>query len=322
MTNPEQIPLIGPIFRATTPSEMEAVPILGETIGTFNAITDFVEYGCFPNWTVWVTTLYPALGEMILNLFSFGYGDVLRGYFRPSNVRGLGGITRKPARGKPGKIGKSGRVRRYVAIPEVGNNIGKKLPGSKFFQARKVTGKERWFWTVDFTVQRVFWYWLVADITEDFITNWTTGIMESEACRDTNGTSWTATNNGVHQSTPGDWTVIPGWTVTSGDPDGLFQVGTGNITIPFGKTLKATLAGRTFAIFPNLNEGNQLRIGSINEDFPDNETTPWPVPGTDSPFETAVLGTFSGGTFVQLLVKPIGTGLQRATDFSMTAHIS
>jgi len=158
MPDPENMPLIGPLHRAVTPASRDQIPIFGDVWRSVNAVIDFMEYGCYPYWTVWVDALLPALGKMIIQILSFGMGDILRGYFRPTNLRGVGGMTRKPVRAKKLKAGKTAKIRRVAKPPEVGNALGKALPGSKMFQARKVTGFERYFWVIDMQIQRFFWY--------------------------------------------------------------------------------------------------------------------------------------------------------------------
>lgn len=318
MPDPEKIPLISPFYRALTPETRAEIPILGDVEGSINAVVDFVEYGCYPNWTVWLTTLKKPTYNLIITLLDFGIGDLLRGYFRPTHIRGAGGLTRRPTRGKKGASKTSRNWKKYAKPPEVGNSLGKILPGSKFFQARKVSGKERWFWILDMQTQRFFWYWLVADASEQFITEWTTAIMESEACRRPNAGNIYATRSSQLVSFPNGWSAITGWTVHSEEPPGTFTPGSGTIVIPAGLKAYCTLTCKTGANLPSVNDGNQIRIGFAAGGPQTEHTTPWPLGPDDDPQDTALTTVIHGPTAVQTLVYPHGTGLQWQADAELS----
>ena len=71
---------------------------LGEEYRSANAVVDYFESDCHPDWHVYVETLFPALGKAVLVLLSFGLDDVLRGYLRPAGGRGFGGLGRASRR--------------------------------------------------------------------------------------------------------------------------------------------------------------------------------------------------------------------------------
>lgn len=178
----EDIPLIGRIYDGITEEGIQGIPIIGDLYGAGNAIIDFYESDCRPSWDVYVKTLFPALGTLVIAFLSFGLSDILRGYFRPTGTRGFGFLNR-------GRRVKTGRPRtrlgRYlgkIKIPEIGNLIGKKLPGATFFRGLPVGNKMNWFWSVSDVFARAGLYWLIADITEDFVINWTTALYHSPEC--------------------------------------------------------------------------------------------------------------------------------------------
>ena len=286
----DEIPYINMVRQVASPDDISDIPIIGELYGTGNAIVDFAEYGCFPHWTVWVDTLFPALGNMVLQLLDFGVGDILRGYFRPSNLRGVGGLTRAPVRGRPIKQPRrAGRIPR-PAVPEIGNSIGKKLPGAQFFANRKVTGLERYFWNVDFAAQRVLWYWLLADITEDFVVNWTTAIMESEACAEENLGSVVATIDEIGPITTELWGSMFGFTTETDTTNGLWNGFVGLLTIPAGYKAVCSLIGRGEGIDqPAI--GMQFRLNSSSSNQDTGGPTPFPVSPPDDPLAPNMLAT-------------------------------
>lgn len=290
MPDPDKIPLIGAYWRAVNHIDRHNVPILGETTHALNAVIDFVEYGCFPNWTVWVTTLRPAAGHMVLQFLDFGLNDILRGYFRPTGIRGVGAIGRVPVRSRRRPKTKAGRLWRRAEIPELGNEIGKALPGSELFRARKVTGAETYLWTIDAGLQRFMWWWLVADVTDDFITEWTTGIMESEDCRRGRRGEIVATNATTANHFPETWSALGAWTVTKEEPPGCFNHITGSITPPIGTKMRASLSGDAVA-----NDGSPItnaRLAINTGGLPPTNglITPYPVTPPDSPSDISLVG--------------------------------
>lgn len=322
MPDPDTLPIIGPYFRAATPEERSQIPILGEVEGAMNAIVDFKEYGCYPNWTVWVDTLWPCLGQAFIALFDFGIGDILRGYFRPTHIRGAGGLTRKPVRKRRARAGKRDIVRRISTPPEIGNSIGKSLPGSTFFRARKVTGAERLVWTIDMGFQRLFWYWLVIGIVSEFIQCWSSAIMKSEACaRDTGGTV-SATRSTTGPWAPDTWHAVLGWATQHDETGGAWNPINGTITVAAGKRCTITFYGDFNGWAGGLNDGGQLAASPTDAGGEPISSTPWPVGMHDNPQEITQTAIYTGPLLIHLAAKAYGTGLQGAHDLVMTAQLT
>ena len=182
MPNPDQIPYVKLIKSANLPDEWTDVPILGDLWEAGNAVIDFIESDCRPGWDVYLETLFPAAGELFLALVAFDLDDVLRGYFRPGGGRGFGGLGRASRRFP--RLTKAQRARGALrgGIPEMGELLGRNIPGARFFRGRNVGAAERWAWRLDGIAQRGLWWWMVADLGSDFVIHWTTGILESEEC--------------------------------------------------------------------------------------------------------------------------------------------
>jgi len=254
--------------------------------------------------------------------FAFGLGDILRGYFRPTNLRGIGGGTRVPIRGGKNKKGKTAHKNKIPAIPEVGDEIGKKLPGSQFFQARKVTGAERYFWIIDGYTQRALWYWMVADLTDDFITEWTTAIMESEACRRLEEGSISATRTPAQTVLAETPSAIIGWATQHEEPNGIWNALGGQITVAAGQRAIITFEAQTDSPPGSTNDGNTLLCLSSTGGGSKDLSTPWPVttPG-DDPQRTALTGYVDGPSLIQMAVIAHGTGIQHVRLAKMTCSI-
>lgn len=167
-----------------------------------NTIVDFFEDDCVPPWTVYVETALPAAGEAVLQLVTPSLTDVIRAYFRPKGLR-FGGHIRKIRRR---------RGKRW--LPEdTSELIGKHIPGYEEHRARRVTNGVKFMWEIDGVLQRLFWYWLVADVSLDFFYNWTSAIMRSDVCAtDYAGRGFGVTNRFLN-SFP-DWRPWGGFTAT------------------------------------------------------------------------------------------------------------
>lgn len=163
-------------------------------IDKVNFIRMYVTQGCnFPLW-VYVEHGGKAAGNMILTLLSFGMDDIIRGYFRPKGVRS--GRHGRKRRGK-------GRAKNL--IPEVGEMIGKNLPGADDVQSRKFSQGYRTLWMVDGQIQRGLYYWLIVSVVTDFAYDWMSGILKD----DRSYCPWTGRFSRWHE----DEAVVPisGW---------------------------------------------------------------------------------------------------------------
>jgi hypothetical protein len=174
-----------------------------------NTITEFVEFSCGDDWFVYVETLLPAVGNLFIVLLDFGWDDVARGFLRPAGIRSRFKFREGDGDGKKKKK-KKGKGKKFE-IPELGEEIGKRLPGARAIKGRKVGSLSKWFWRIDGLAQRALWYWLVIDLTIDFFYIWSTGIMKHERCwRSDSGwfqggpglLSWSANGNAVPAGAP------------------------------------------------------------------------------------------------------------------------
>jgi hypothetical protein len=137
-----------------------------------NFIIDSWSTDCDAPWYIYIETMKPAAIEAFLVLLSFGWADVLRGALRP---KGLGRRTSK----------RKGRWnRRIPRFPEIGNTIGKALPFAEQLDDF-VTWKTptKFLWRIDNLMQAGLFWWLVADVAEDFVFNWTSLLYESYWCQ-------------------------------------------------------------------------------------------------------------------------------------------
>jgi len=187
-----------------------------------NFIIDSWTTGCNAPWYIYVETMKPAALRAFLVLLSFGWADVLRGRLRP---KGLGRRTSK----------RKGRWnRRIPRFPEIGNTIGKSLPfGEQLDDFVKWGTNTRFLWRIDNLMQAGLFWWLVVDVVEDFVFNWTSLLYESYWCqpdppgrfsynRDSwwiiPGNTWYPVSfpNEDYEEGPPVWTLVTGYSGPNG----------------------------------------------------------------------------------------------------------
>jgi hypothetical protein len=167
----------------------------------WNRVVGFAANPCDAPLAIWFETFRPAAGKAAVTLLSFGLDDVARGYFRPKGV-----YPRKC-------IGRRRRPRSAVGIPELGEEIGKRLPAADAVKSRSFGATEKNLWLMDGLFQRVAFWLMVADIVTDFTFEWASGIYKAGYCTTaaaSQAQGHLATYNS-HDTAPTSWTLgFPG----------------------------------------------------------------------------------------------------------------
>jgi len=155
-----------------------------------NYIIDFWVDPCHAPVIVYIQLLRDPLAHALLAWFSFGLSDVIRGYIRPSKALGGTSFNRRGKEKKPktkfrkfaGQVG--GVAKTVPGIgDDVGNWIGKNLPGAQEVKGRFIGQGERLLWMIDDLGQRALLALLIADIATDFLYEWATLVAETEYCK-------------------------------------------------------------------------------------------------------------------------------------------
>lgn len=139
-----------------------------------NYIIDSWSTFCDAPWYIYIETMGPAALEAFITLLTFGWDDVARGYWRP---KGLGRRWGK----RKGR--RKGAIRGF---PEIGEEIGKRLPGADQVKNRRWGAGGKFIWRIDTLAQRALFWWLVADVTLDFFYEWTSLLYATEWCKQSN----------------------------------------------------------------------------------------------------------------------------------------
>lgn len=188
-----------------------------------NTIVNFWSNPCNAPWSVYIETLYPALGFMFLALVDTSLLDIARSYLRPR-----GGLTR-------GHNRKKGRRRgRIPRIPDSADLFARMIPGATIYQGMEYGANTRFLWQIDGIVQRGLWYWLVLDATTDGLYYWAQGIKEERYCQPTNRPGFFATTPSVTEvAFFGLWFPSVKWTTSWAEPG--FGITIGNLDTPPGR---------------------------------------------------------------------------------------
>ncbi len=151
---------------------MPTPPENPENFDKVNFVIDAWSTPCQAPWYIYLETLRPAALEAFIVLITFGWADVIRGRFRP---KGLGRRSSK----RKGKW-----ARKIPRFPEIGNTLGKALPfGEQIEDFVKFGTKTRFLWRIDNAMQAGLFMWLVADVAEDFVFNWTSLLYKTFWCK-------------------------------------------------------------------------------------------------------------------------------------------
>jgi hypothetical protein len=124
-------------------------------IERIGAISRFLAEQCNAPWTAIGDVLPGAAKDPVISLVTFGLDDVLRGYFRPKGLKG------------PRKFRRRQRWYNRPTIPEIGEEIGKRLPYVEEVKGRSFGTAEKFLWIADGAMQRALYYVMIFDVVLD-----------------------------------------------------------------------------------------------------------------------------------------------------------
>jgi len=170
-------------------------------IGRWKVVIDYMAAPCdTPFWAA-LKLLPRALKRPMIMMLDFGWGDVARGALRPKAVY----------RSRHGRIGR--RKGGFDPFPDLGNEIGKQLPGSERLRGRSIGTPERLLWVADGILQRAGWYLLVGDAITTLAYDWVNLLRAEGYCQRPNikaGLVYDGTYTGPRQGGPmASWTKLP-----------------------------------------------------------------------------------------------------------------
>jgi len=166
-----------------------------------NYVIDAWTQPCDAPWFIYIETMKPAALKAFITLLTFGWDDVARGFFRP---RGL--YQRRTGKRK-------GKWRRAIPrFPEIGEEIGKRLPGADEVKGKKWGCLVNSMWRIDSKLQQGLFWWLVADVTNDFAFEWTSLLYETVWCQASDLGRFAWHNTGTGAIPGGVWKLFGAFT--------------------------------------------------------------------------------------------------------------
>ncbi len=175
---------------------MPTPPINPDSFDKVNYVIDAWATGCDAPWYIYIETMKPALMTAFITLITFGFDDVLRGFFRPK------GLYKRRTGKRKGKW-----TKRIPRFPEIGNTLGKQLPGSAEVRGTKWSVLGKTLWRMDGAMEAIRFFWLVAAVTEDFAFDWTSVLYESYWCLPDPEGNFSHQSGGLRAVTGGVWHV-------------------------------------------------------------------------------------------------------------------
>lgn len=175
-------------------------------MGKWRSVLRWIDSGCEAPMAAYLETLPGALKDPIIMLLDFGLDDVARGALRPKGVYRKAHLRRR--RSGQGKIG----------IPELGEEIGKRIPGTEQLRARRIGTLERSLWLIDGVIQRGLYYLLIADVITEFAYGWISGLRARGYCRESSTGRLLQGGRVYRSNTTGPWYLIlpssPLWSIS------------------------------------------------------------------------------------------------------------
>lgn len=144
---------------------------LGLAFPKTNQVIDFWSNPCDAPWYVYLETAAPVALDMLVAYVCFDISDLIRWLFRP---KGLWGAAR--ARRPGGRRG--GRLRRGL-----GARVRAKVPILQRIKNRPVSNGVKHLWRIDEIGQRFLYWWMVADITDTGVYNFTSIMYKTAWCQ-------------------------------------------------------------------------------------------------------------------------------------------
>lgn len=137
-----------------------------------NSIVDLFEWNCGGNVLTYVRLALPAAGELVMSMLSIEWDDVLRGFLKGAGIRSRSKMF--------GGIGKS---KFSLEIPEIGEEIGQRLPLAGKLRGTRLGKGLKWIFKADAVIQRTLWYFVITDMVSEFLFDWSSNIIRAEECR-------------------------------------------------------------------------------------------------------------------------------------------
>lgn len=133
-------------------------------IDKIDMVVDFITGTCQVPWIVYVETLDDPAQTLFLGMVDTSMTDIIRSFARPKGLRS-------------GRHGRKGRGGKHRGIPDIAELIGGTVGDVTEVKGRVYSAGVKTLWIVDTALQRVFFWWFVAELVTDVAYSWVSAIM-------------------------------------------------------------------------------------------------------------------------------------------------
>lgn len=199
----------------------------------WNSIANLVMFTCGSHWLIYVRTMLPPAGDLMLSFLVIDPDDLLRGW-----LKGYG------YRSRVKMFGVAGKTKRWYEIPEIGEEIGQRLPLAGKIAGTRVGQGLRFVFMLDDVVQGALQWFVLIDQISKFLFGWSSGLLSAEECRSggvyTRGGHYGAPGGDSMQQVPiaGGFTEV----VSAGSMDGRVYLAGSDIVAETSVQLTASLS--------------------------------------------------------------------------------
>jgi hypothetical protein len=150
---------------------------------SMNAIAEIREFDCGGEWAVYVRTALPSVAAALWLLLVPSLDEILEEYLNPK--QGRGGSRRGRRAERRWRMGNRGQRRLFFSnfLPDIDEEIAKRLPGGDAVRGRRIGPGEWLFWTAIDVADRIAWQYLIWEASQTFLTTWQSELMEANECR-------------------------------------------------------------------------------------------------------------------------------------------
>lgn len=149
-----------------------------------NYIIDFMFDICDAPLSVWIRTLWPALLEALIAYYALDMTQIFTRYVKPPGIyKGKRGGNHGAGNRKQGGKRTFARAWGVVKNFDPNNSAADLMPNDGFDTHRSITPGVRTLWQLYDVEQRVLYWIMVYEITEQFWYRWSSGVAESYYCK-------------------------------------------------------------------------------------------------------------------------------------------
>lgn len=156
----------------------------GDATQWWNAVNYIWDTPCEDEWLVLLKTGLPAVGNTLLLLIIPNPQEILEEYLTPAKEKAGRRETRDSDPTDRRRSPSGRKRRRWSVIPDVDGMIANRVPAREAVSGRRAGSLQRWLFTGIDIADRVAWYFMLADVSQSLMVNWTSNIMEARFCSD------------------------------------------------------------------------------------------------------------------------------------------